>query len=154
MKQQAKTGRKVRKSGKPARKFLEDRQAEVADLFERLKAWKAEQSVDVIASYVAKFDGYSENNALLIAMQDPFASDVDARGAWLERGRVPIGQGTGIKITYPAGYATVDDPDHPGQTKRIVTSYGKVYVFDVRRTIENTPEAREAWKADHPEGVW
>lgn len=152
---EAKTGRKVRKSGKPSRQYLEDRQAEVAELFEQLKAWKAEQSVDVIASYLAKFgDGYSENNALLIAMQDPFASDVDARGAWLERGRVPIGKGTGIKITYPASFAMIDDPDKPGQQKRIVTAYGKVYIFDVRRTIENTPEAREQWKQDHPEGTW
>jgi hypothetical protein len=87
-------------------------------------------------------------------MQDPQATDVDARGAWMERDRVPIGKGTGIKITYPANFATVDDPDNPGQTKRIVTAYGKVYVFDVRRTIENTPEARKQWQEAHPDGTW
>lgn len=141
----AKTGRKTHTRGVST----EARRAEVEALYAALEEWQADKPEEILAEYLARFDGYHGKNPLLIAMQDEHATDVDARKAWIERGRIPIGKGSGIKITYPVVVAE-DDADHPGQKKERVVDYRKLYVFDVRRTVPNTKEAREAWNADHP----
>jgi hypothetical protein len=142
----AKTGRKTRKTGMSK----ESREAEIQALWDDLDAWKVDKTPEEIAALMALHDGYHGQNPLLIAMQDPEATDVDAFKAWKERGRTPIGKGQAIYVTFPV-LVKVPDPDNPGQTKEIPVSFGKTPVYDVRFTIPDTPEARKAWKDDHPE---
>jgi hypothetical protein len=149
-----KTGRKTIKKGVTT----EGRREEVKQLFAELEKWKAAQSVDIIAEVTAKHDGYSPNNALLIAMQRPTATDVDAYGAWSERNRMPVGSSTGIKIVAPAGKWLEPNPKDPANPIEHV-QYKIRYVYDVSTTIERTGrgetadvELAQQWRLAHPEG--
>lgn len=162
---QAKTGRKTHVKGVTTDK----RQAEVKALYDELDKWKAEQDPRLIAQILARFgDGYSERNALLIAMQRPQATDVDSRMAWLERGRVPVGKNTAIKIVRPGVKWYTDDPDNPGRKIEHVNYYAWAGIFDVATTIELDPAHAQkmltdrdytapevlAWREAHPDGTW
>jgi hypothetical protein len=148
-----KTGRKTWKKGVTTEK----RREEVKQLFASLAEWKEQQSPELIAEAFSAYDGYSQNNALLIAMQRPNATDVDAHGAWKERGRIPVGKNTGIKIVYPAGKWTEPNPNDPANPIEHVY-FGIRYVYDVATTIErgNTEDETDRitakWRADHPNG--
>jgi hypothetical protein len=146
---EVKTGRKWKKQGKAPKKFREDRQDQVKQLYAELDEWEANEAPSVVAELVARHsDGYHGRNPKLIAMQDRKATDVDAPGAWKERGRRQIGKGTGIKIIFPASKWFEDDPNNPGQKIEHV-NYAMRYVFDIRHTIPDTPAAIAAWNADH-----
>lgn len=145
-----KTGRKWVKKGQRPKKFREDRQSQVQQLYADLDAWEATEAPAVVAELVARHsDGYHGRNPKLIAMQDRLATDVDAPGAWKERGRRQIGKGTGIKIIFPA--SKWYEPDPKDASKQIEhVSYRMLYVYDIRHTIPDTPEAVKAWNEDHP----
>jgi hypothetical protein len=151
-----KTGRKVwkpPKEGEPGwispKEWKENRQKVVADLLAGLEEWKSDRTEAELADFLAKWDGYHGNNPHLIEMgSGSYATDVDARGAWMERGYVPIGKGTGIKIIQPL-IRLIDDPDNKGKKKEITIGYKVGYVFDVRHVID--PDLREQWNNDHPQ---
>lgn len=148
-----KTGRKRVVKGVTTEKRKEEVRQLFADLDEYKKQFSREKLAALVAEVTAKYDGYSENNALLISMQRPTATDVDSRSAWLERGRLPKGTGTGIKIVRPVKKWEEPNPDDPDDPI-VHVSYDTWHVFDVSTTIENTLEAEAKWKADHPEGKW
>jgi len=161
-----KTGRKTYKKGVTT----ENRHQAVEELYAELDAWIKEQHPEYIAEVTAKFDGYSERNALLIAMQRPEATDVDSRAAWIERGRLPVGKDTAIKITRPGTRWTEPDPNDPKKTVEHVAYYVWKGIFDVATTIEVDPanlavmqadKTRKyvppevlAWRQSHPGGTW
>jgi hypothetical protein len=145
-----KTGRKWHKQNRAPKPYAEDRQAMVAQLYIDLDEWEKNEVPEVIAELVARHsDGYHGRNPKLIAMQDRLATDVDAHGAWKERGRRVVGKGTGIKIIYPSTRWTEPNPNDPAKPIEH-TSYAMRYVFDIRHTVPDTPEAIQAWNEDHP----
>jgi hypothetical protein len=159
-----KTGRKTHQKGVTT----EDRRNEVAALYAALDEWQKDKDPKFIAEVTAKFDGYSERNALLIAMQRPEATDVDSRYAWMERGRVPVGKDTAIRIVRPLKRWTEPDPADPKKTIEHVSHYVWRGLFDVATTIEVDPAEIalmrankshvapqvQAWRDAHPGGTW
>ena len=149
----AKTGRKWKKpqQGQPGylspEAYRDKRKQDVTDLLTALEEWKTERSEAQLADFLAKWDDYHGNNPHLIEMgSGGYATDVDAHGAWSERGYITIGKGVGIKIIAPQ-VLMVDDPAKPGQKKEQVTGYHVVYVYDIRHVID--PDLRVQWNEDH-----
>lgn len=161
---EVKTGRKTYRKGVTT----SNRREAVAELRAQLAQFKAEQHPEFIADVTARFDGYSPDNALTIAMQRPEATDVDSRAAWIERGRLPVGAHTGIKIIRPLPGKPVPDPANPGKEIEHVDFYVWNGLFDVATTIEvdpaNLAKMRTdrkfippevlAWRKTHPQGTW
>ncbi len=153
----AKTGRKVWSPPKPGdpnylskEEWKAARQQDVKDLIEALERWKEDLTEAQLADFLAKWDGYHGKNPHLIEMGSKgLATDVDARGAWIERGYQPIGRGTGLKIVQPIT-RIVDDEKNPGQKKQITIGFKIGYVFDIRHVID--PGLRKQWNLDHPKG--
>lgn len=149
---QAKTGRKTRVKGVTT----EGRQEDVKALYAELEEYKKTIDVAVIlkqfATVLARFDGYSEDNALLVAMQRPNATDVDSRKAWIERGRIPIGKDTAIRIVRPGHRWFEEDPNDPSKKIEHVQYFVWKGLFDVATTV--LPEEVEEWKKAHPDGKW
>jgi hypothetical protein len=144
-----KTGRKWVKQSMTAAEYRTKRETDVKNLLAALEEWKEDWTEAQLAEFLAKWDQYHGNNPHLIEMgSGGLATDVDARGAWIERGYAPIGKNTGIKIVAPE-VRKVDDPDNPGKKKEIVTGWHIVYVFDVRHVID--PDLRKQWNEDHPQ---
>jgi hypothetical protein len=85
-----------------------------------------------LSAAIQKFDGYSDNNALLIAMQDPQAEDVEGFAAWHDRGREVKAGEHGIRILVPAG-SYVTDAGTDQEKRHQLFKVG--YVFDIRQTI-------------------
>jgi len=155
-----KTGRKTH--GQSHRTFTNTREQIVAQLYKDLDEWEAKMAPEKIAELIAAHcDKYHGNNPKLIAMQDPYATDVDAHGAWRERGRTNIGTGTGIKIVSPNFHNTCkvcqENEKHAnhrgGHPFDPVVTYFYNTVYDIRHTIPDTAAARNAWKVDHPEDL-
>lgn len=156
--QRAKTGRKWKGQGTP-RTFQNNREEIIKKLYEDLSEWEKGLAAEKIAELVAAFlDKYHGQNPKLIAMQDPQATDVDAHGAWRERGRTNIGSGNGIKIICPSVSGRCktcqereNHANHPGVHKfDPVVTYFYDTIYDIRFTIPDTAEARKAWQDDHP----
>lgn len=150
---------KTYRKAKTGRKHVDydQRRREVADLLNALEEWKARQHPELIAQVLAKFDGYSEQNALLIAMADPEATDVDSKKAWRLRGRVQVGdwKKDSIPIIRPADIHQVPDPSDPSKMIEVVGYYYVWHgLYDARHTVENDPEVIKAWNDAHPSGEW
>jgi hypothetical protein len=113
-------------------KTPEQRSGELQELRVKLEAWQGEVPPAQMTAYIARFDGYSERNALLIAMQSPEATDLDGFHAWLQRGRCVRKGEKGIRIMAPAGvYRTGEGEDAEDHLRfRLAT------VFDVSQTDE------------------
>jgi hypothetical protein len=105
----------------PTRASVEAAAKRKAELFDKLEAWEDETDQDTIDAAVAMFaaidDGYSDRNAMLIAMQDPEATKVAGYRQWQDVGRqvgsYPEGQG-GITIVRFAGSYKSKDADGAG----------------------------------------
>jgi hypothetical protein len=91
--------RRIRKT----RKTTEERQAEAEKLRERLEEWEGDQDEASLAAVFALHDGYSERNAMLIAMQMPGATDVSGFTVWKTRGRSVM-----AKADWPPGACTIE----------------------------------------------
>lgn len=139
-----------------------DRAAKAAALRTQLEEWKGNADPALVAMALARFgDGYSERNAMLIAMQCPGATDVDGFKAWISRGRCVRKGEHGIQILAPAGQGrdqvTTDsgkpetvsewtapdyDPSAPGIEggSRPRQFFRIAYVFDIAQTDELTTE--------------
>lgn len=159
--QRTKTGRKWHGKGTP-RQYGNYREEVVSRLYIDLKDWEAKMAPPKVAELIAAhIDKYTGMNPKLITMQDPFATDVDAHGAWRERGRTNVGSGNGIKIVCPSFKDTCkhcgerkNHANHPVKHEfdpNVIYFYDTVY--DVRFTIPDTAAAREAWKENHPEDL-
>jgi hypothetical protein len=145
-----KTGRKARK---PGFWTTEKRQEIVKQLFSDLDEWEKEQAPAYIAQIMSTHDNYHGRNPLMIAMQDPEATDVDSYKAWLERGRRVMGKGYQVNIIRPH-IIQERDPDDPSKTISKVIGYDYYPVYDVRWTVENEVDIVKQWHVDHPEGKW
>lgn len=128
------TGTKRRGSNRRApRHTQEERQAQWAAMAERLEAWKEENGGEadtegMIAAALAMHDGYSERNAMLIAMQDPQATDVRGYRMWAQVGR---------QVTeYPEGEQSITIVSYRGQGK--AASNGEA-TAEVAKPAEGTP---------------
>jgi len=137
--------RAARKTGNTT----EERRATAAALKDRLTQWQADADPALIAVALARHDGYSERNAMLIAMQDPDATDVSGFKAWLDRGRCVRKGEHGLMILAPAGNGTRKGQDTGGDATADRSGGGDgaegeqgrermffriTHVFDVRQT--------------------
>jgi hypothetical protein len=126
-------------AGTRRRKSTDERRAQVADLRERLERWQELTDAGLIAEYLARFDGYSPRNAMLIAMQCPQATEVRGFKAWIAEGRCVRRGEHGIQILAPM-------PDRE-EEKRVQEAHERgeetdrkrlrcriAYVFDVAQT--------------------
>lgn len=135
-----------------------ERAAKVAALRDRLAQWQDDADPAMIAMALASHDGYSDRNAMLIAMQMPTATDVAGFQAWKDRGRcvrrgehgiailAPAGKGKRDEVTTESGKPEVvaewtapgHDPAAPGielSSKRERQFFKITYVFDVSQTM-------------------
>jgi antirestriction protein ArdC len=132
----ARTARKTRAT-------TEERRAKVAALRDRLQEWQdAEGADELIAMALATFDGYSDRNAQLIAMQAPTATDVDGFVAWKARGRAVRKGEHGIQILAPAGKREGDPQAEAEEDRKDRQFFRIAYVFDIAQTDE-LPELTE-----------
>lgn len=125
--------RKTRSTGKPS---MAER---MAALRARVERWQEEHDDEEIAMMVAEFEGYSERNAILIAMQCPTATELHGFKAWLDLGRCVRKGESGIQILAPAGKVETKDngKDADGETvegTRTRQLFRLAYVFDVAQT--------------------
>ena len=128
----------------------DERRAKVAALRDRLAEWQEEAGDELIAAALATFDGYSDRNAMLIAMQAPKATDVSGFKAWLERGRCVRKGEHGIMILAPAGTVAAPGGQAPevaegtegggDGTAKVRQLFKITHVFDVAQT-DALPEA-------------
>lgn len=122
------------KTATKSRVSAEDRQAKIAALTERFEEWSDAQDEGTLAAIIAQWDGYSDRNALLIAMQCPDATDVDGYRAWQARGRQVRKGETAISILAPAG-SKDDEKNEAGEvTKKGRHFFRIASVFDVTQT--------------------
>lgn len=117
----------------------EERSARVEALAAKYEEFAESVDDDEAAEYAARFDYYSEKNAMLIVMQNPDATVVRAYGAWKAEGRQVRKGETGIQIFAPAGAFQVEDRNAPvgddGQPgKKTIQKFKVVFVFDISQT--------------------
>ena len=122
----------------------EKRSAEIKDLKERLAAYQETTAPELIAAALASHDGYSDRNAMLIALQCPTATDVTGFTDWNERGRAVRPGEHGIRIirpngTYTAGKGTDQEEERP--------RFSACSVFDISQTW-TIEEAAAAFTAE------
>jgi N-terminal domain of anti-restriction factor ArdC len=135
------TATKTRKSSRrrsPGAKkagYAAERAEQAAAMRARLAAFQGdEDNAALIAMALATFDGYSDRNATLIAMQNPAATDVSGYRQWIARGRRVARGETGIKILAPAGTGTVKADVEGGEDveRRF---FRMATVFDIAQTL-------------------
>lgn len=132
------TYRKSRKLSKEAAaKVRAERASELAQLREALATFEASADPAFVAATLATHDGYSPRNAMLIAMQQPGATDVAGYGEWRERGRQVRKGEHGIRIMAPAGTYTTKgaEPAEDGEAgSEEHMRFRAISVFDVAQT--------------------
>lgn len=127
------------------KKTVAERIAQVVELRDKLAAYKDGLSDEQIALITSRLDGYSERNALLIAMQCPTATDVSGFAAWKDRGRRVRKGEKGIEILAPAGMyvdkaeGQVQPAETTGQDGQSAEGKARprfriAYVFDIAQT--------------------
>jgi N-terminal domain of anti-restriction factor ArdC len=104
----AKTASRPRKPAR-AKYDPEARAAQFAALSAQLEEWEGDAGEEMIAAALAMHDGYSPRNAMLIAMQDPQATEVRGYVAWQDQGR-QVG-------TYPEGEHGITIVSFKGEAK-------------------------------------
>lgn len=152
------TGRHRRKT----RKTTEERQAEAEKLRAQLEEWEGDQDEASLAAIFALHDGYSERNAMLIAMQDPDATDVSGFTVWKTRGRSVMAKenwpegACSIEIVAYAGDGKGKDKGEPqpepkdagkNGTEKPSRHFRRAWVYDVRCT-EPLEVAEARWEAE------
>lgn len=83
------------------KKTIDERRAQMKQLLALAEAQKTSFTAEQLAVLTARFDGYSERNALLIAGQRPTATDLSGFYAWHGRGRRVKKGEKGIAIFAP-----------------------------------------------------
>lgn len=117
------------------RKSPAEKQAEVDALKAHFGEWEEDQEEETLAAYIALHDGYSERNALLIASQNPDATDVRGYQAWLAQGRRVRKGETGIRILAPKGKRDEEKDVKTGDVTQTARQFfGLASVFDVTQT--------------------
>jgi antirestriction protein ArdC len=123
-------------TARKTRKTTEERRAQTAALRERLEQYAEGLDEEQIALITSLHDGYSERNAMLIAMQMPEATDVSGFKAWLDRGRVVRKGEHGIQILAPAGHRDAVEATEDTEAQSARQFFRLVPVFDVSQTDE------------------
>lgn len=118
------------------KRTAEERKAQVMALNDQLKAYKDGLNDQRIAQITARYDGYSERNALLIAMQRPTATDVSGFKTWQTRGRKVRKGEKGIAIFAPMEFTETNDDGNDELYRR----FRVTYVFDIAQTDPLSPE--------------
>lgn len=138
---------------KKTAKTTTERAQLIQELRDKLTTYQGSLGEEQVALICARFDGYSERNALLIAMQCPTATDVSGFKAWRARGRCVRKGEKGIQILAPAGaYADkaegavqpAESTGQDGQTgEKVRLRFRIAYVFDIAQTdpIKEKPAA-------------
>jgi hypothetical protein len=149
------TRTKGRSNRRAPRHTNEERAAQRQALADRLAEWEGEADEGMIAAALAMHDGYSDRNAMLIAMQDPEASDVRGYRMWQEAGRqvteypedaqaIAIVSYRGEGKAAEGGDAPAEAAPKPaaegtpaegGEDKKPSLRFGLGIVHDIRRTI-------------------
>ena len=136
---QTRSRKSAPRKGRKTAADIEARRAKVAALSARLEAFEGDDAnAGLIAAALASFDGYSDRNAMLIAMQCPTATDVSGFRQWIDRGRRVAAGEHGIQILAPAGSREVQDENKAGQPEGEVRTrkfFRIAYVFDIAQTI-------------------
>lgn len=112
-------------------KAQHERAGKVKELKAALKEFDDDLDDESRAEIISRVWGYSERNALLIAMQRPDATEVHGFRAWLGLGRSVRKGEQGIQILAPAGRREKDEND-PNSTER--QFFRIAFVFDIRQT--------------------
>ncbi|MGO1487841.1 MAG: ArdC-like ssDNA-binding domain-containing protein [Arachnia sp.] len=110
------------------------------------------------------FHTYSLNNQILIAVQNPAATQVAGYRAWQAAGRQVIKGEKGISILAPVTAPRTDPDGHPlldanGTQLRGIVGVKPATVFDISQT-DGPPlpqpkiEARQLLQGQAPEGMW
>lgn len=109
-------------------------QDRIAQLKSRLDDFTEESDDETLAAVIARYDGYSDRNSLLIAVQDPDATDVSGYKEWLTRGRQVRKGEHGIAILAPAGHKEEQKDSEGNVAQKGRQFFRLTYVFDVRQT--------------------
>ena len=142
------------------REYNERKQSEIDEMIQRINegvnaVFESDKYKEYL-KFASKFTDYSARNTMLISLQRPDATLVDAYGKWKQLGRQVEKGETGISILAPVTYKTnnifeverpaVDEFGNPlyneDGTEKTETvektltglAFKKVYVFDVSQT--------------------
>ena len=136
-------GPSARKTSKQ-RKSSADYIAERVALAKQFEEFEEDLAPEDRAAIIALHDGYSEGNALRIAMQDPEATDVRGYRAWQQVGRQVRKGETGIRILAPASSKApreaIEEARKNGEQTTAKMRMKLTSVFDIRQTDEMTAE--------------
>jgi antirestriction protein ArdC len=112
----------------------------LAALRDQLAQYEEQLEPGERAAILARFQGYSDRNALLIASQRPEATEVHGYRAWQALGRQVRKGETGIQILAPAG-TSAGKPDaevEPGDADEKARQFFRIaHVFDISQTEES-----------------
>lgn len=101
-------------------------------------------------AFAAKFHRYSSNNALLILVQRPNATQVSGYRKWRDLGRQVRRGEEGLQILAPI-FRTVED-EETGEKMRLLCSFKVVKVFDVSQT-DSIPGAQPLPERPRPKAL-
>ena len=133
------------------------RSRDYSELLEGLAAGIAEITTsEQWARYLdvqSKFYRYSPNNAILIMMQNPYATRVAGYKRWAELGRHVKRQESALRILAPMTYTKEDGVE--GEQVREIRGFKLVPVFDISQTEgPDLPEIATKLQGLAPEGVF
>lgn len=134
------TYKKKTSSKASLKKVREQRAEELKGLREALEEYELSSDPAALAAVLAQHDGYSPRNAMLIAMQQPTATDVAGFREWITRGRHVRKGEKGIRILAPAGkYTTTEEPADSDPLTKEWVRFKAISVFDVSQTDPSVP---------------
>lgn len=102
----------------------------VAELKEALAVFSEDLDDEQRALLTAEIQGYSERNAMLIAMQCPGATEVHGFKDWMSRGRCVRKGEKGIQILAPAG--KIEENKETGDKEKMF--FRIAFIFDISQT--------------------
>lgn len=102
----------------------------VAELKAALAFFSEDLDDEQKALLTAEIQGYSERNAMLIAMQCPGATEVHGFKTWLGQGRCVRKGEKGIQILAPAG--KIEEDKLTGDKEKMF--FRVAYIFDISQT--------------------
>jgi antirestriction protein ArdC len=126
----------------------------LAKLEQGTEAILTSEGFQAYLTMAAKFHRYSFQNTLLIMIQKPEASLVNAYDRWTQLGRQVKKGEHGIKIFYPAFRKIKEEDPETGEEREVkrLASFGVGHVFDVSQTegdpLPEPPDVREHLETD------
>lgn len=114
---------------------LKQTEAGIGELVQALEQGRSDTLVRFL-EFQARFHSYSFRNCLLIAMQNPAATDVAGFARWKQLGRFVKKGEKGLMILAPLVYRKKSEgqPEDQEEIKHGIRGFRAVYVFDVSQT--------------------